>query len=671
MPCNFLDPTKLVEFVQTFTRSGKVMALLIGSPYASQSLKHLIVMLNSFPTIRKTKIHLRHLLLQNIDIIDTAMTTHGSSFLQFLLLDSYHFDGTDHEVQKGANEADTWTITNSEEWETHGGSTEYQLIETALTAEARFSALIRSQAASHLFEVLLQVAPRNAYQSLFEQKFKGSLVDLIRHPVANFVIQRLIEFSRSEALFKEIYDEVKPNLAQFFAGRSGIIVKIAHVALRYTSAQSIILQDILQAIATQQKTTVDALKAEEGKICEVILVHLANKPQHVFKQKRYNDRQKANEESEKDTNGGPITFSSLGCQLLSEFFKFQEKHVNFIFNSFKKLDEKLALALALDRQASRTFESFLLSPKVPYPSKSAFSTRLAANREFIGALALDRSGSHVLDQLFSISPLETKALICEQLIPLEKKLTAIPHGKFVLKNVRLSEFKHNRDTWSRSESSKLTRKKTFEEILSFNVGDEPQTKPKKKDEREEKHKKDKRTEKKESRKDEIDAGHTKDKRSEKKERKHEDKKARQPKNGEHDNKTKTPKRDHKDESSPQTDKEITPTKSAEKKARKMDIDAAHSEASEAKSSRKRKREEPKDDIDNIFDTLADKEEPTTVKKSKTKENTTPSAPKSTPSKELAPPEPAAPLSKLKLKKLAKAQKVAEREKKNYSHRPEL
>jgi hypothetical protein len=666
IPRSEVDMTKLVEFVQVFTRSGKVMANLVISPCASQSLKHLIVMLNNFPAIRKTKIHLRHLLLQNIDIIDTAMTTHGSSFLQFLLLDSYHFDGTDHAVPLGHNDPDTWTVTNSEEWESHGGSTEYQLIETTLTLEAKFASLIRSQAASHLFEVLLQVAPRTSFQTVFEQKFRGKLIELIRHPVANFVIQRLIEYSRTEDQFKQIYEEVKSNLAQFFAGRSGVIVKLAHVALRYAFMQPILLQDILAASAIQLKTTVEELKTN-GKACEVILVNLANKPQYVFKKKKQFEKEKAlaakTEESEE--KGVPLNFSVLGCQLLSELFRFEPKNVVFIVNSFVALEEQLALAMALDRQASRTFESFLLSPKVPFEAKQSFSEKYAADREFVTALALDKSGSHVLDQLFQASAIASKALICDHLITIEKQLMAIHHGKFVLKNCRLSEYKHNREVWNKTESSKLVRKKAFDEILSFKVEEfASSSKDSKSDRKKHSEKKHKKVDSKsDSSKMDVDVSKKHDStthhKSQKSEKSEKFEKSANSKDKMKVDKDSTPKKS-KTSKGKESEKESA-SESATKQQREK-VEAEPSDRSEPKSSKKRKREESKDDIDDIFDAFEEK--PSTVKKSKVKEvssaagHAAPSVVAETIPAELLDKE--APMSKLKMKKLAKAEKAAKR-----------
>lgn len=48
--------------------------------------------------------------------------------------------------------------------------------------------LLRDPTASHLFEALVQHAPETAFQSLWNEYFKGKLPKLSSHPVANFVV---------------------------------------------------------------------------------------------------------------------------------------------------------------------------------------------------------------------------------------------------------------------------------------------------------------------------------------------------------------------------------------------------------------------------------------------------------------------------------------------------
>jgi len=648
--CGLLDHAKVLEFVQLFTRSGKQMSQMVASPFASQSLKHLVVMLNSFPSLRKTKIHLRHILLQHIDILEVAMTTHGSSFLQFLLKDSYHFDEQDHEIPRGNQDADTWFIKHSVAWETHGGSSEYQLIDNALTVdESKFGTLVRNQAASHLFEVLLLVAPTNSFQLLLDRRFKGKLVELIRHPVANFVVQRLIEYSRSATQFSAIYDELKPYFCEFFAGRSGVVVKLTHVALRVPDHQPLLLDDLLSAFATQRSVSVQQLRTGGGSyaFCEALL-GLENSPKNVFKKKKVLERSKSS-----NSASSPSHFSPLGCQLLSELFKYDQKHAHFVIEGFVNINAQTLLEMALDRQASRTFEAFLLSPLVSAQLKHSFSSRFADDAEAIKRLAMDKSGSHVLDQLFASSQVDDKVKFATQLSTLERELLSIPHGKFVLKNCRISEFKHNRETWMKNEASKLVRKKAFDDILGFKPEVTSQTKTKKKREA---------TEQK-AEKMELDDEQEEAKKLHKQEEKKKEEKPTTSKskpthpNGEvqHD----------KTENKKSTDRSSFVRSGEKKKSQRSPIpvvmDSSHSKK------RKRENDAQPDDIDDIFSGFEEKEPATKKAKhaesdAKVTKRPKTSSSSSSPSSKAEPvvPVSAPSLSKLKLKKLAKVEKAAKR-----------
>lgn len=628
------------------------MSAMVASPFASQSLKHLVVMLNSYPTLRKTKVHLRHILLQHIDILEVSMTTHGSSFLQFLLLDSYHFDDSDHEVKPpAATDADSWTIQQSSDWATHGGSTEFQLLDTAMTVEeSKFGTLARNQAASHLLEVILQVAPESSYSRLLETRFKSKMLEFIRHPVANFVVQKLIKSTRSIDQLNAIYNEIKPNLAEFYAGRSGVIMSLTQASLRFPSAQPMILNDIIASIASFSGTDAEELK--KSGFAKTIL-GLSNTPKHVFKKKKVLERSKqrtsATEEGEEvkekeEQNYEVIEFSPIGSQLLSILFKFDSKVVDFVLNDFISMNLRNLLDMALNRVASRTFESFLMSPAVAHNVKQAFAEKFAKSEGFVAKLAMDKSGSHVLDQLFVSSSVETKAIIAEAVLSVEKALSSIHHGKFVLTNLRIAEFRRNKESWMKSESSKMVRKKAFDEILSF-ASDAAQQ-----------------------------AGQPKELSNNKKRQlsRNESNHKKHDKNGSHDSKKHGKPSSHHDKKNSKYSSKHSPAKAPIDKAARHPYAAESSssapsssskmEGIASSSSKKRKRDDKPaaaDDIDDIFSGFGD----SSNKKSKSSEkngsdsNKKKSAPASA-AKAPVPEE--APLSKLKQKKLAKAQKAAER-----------
>ena len=658
-----LDPTKVVEFVQLFTRSGKQMAAMIASPFASQSLKHLIVMLNSFPNLRKTKVHLRHLLLQHIDIVEVAMTTHGSSFLQFLVLDSYHFDDVDHEVKPPQGvDTETWTIQQSNDWSTHGGSTEFLLLDNAVSIEeSKFGTLARNQAASHLIEVLLQVAPESTLQRLLETRFKSKLLEFVRHPVANFVVQKLIKCSRSLAQFEAIYNEIKPNMAEFYSGRSGVIVSLTQACLRFPSAQPSTLEDIIASVASFSGSTPEELK--KAGFCKTIL-GLSNAPKHVFKKKkaieRNNQRKHKKDEGEEGEAQAaqdyePIEFSPIGCQLLATLFKFDPKVVDFVLNDFVAMDTRHLLDMALNRNASRTFEAFLLSPAVSYSTKQTFSQNFAKEESFVTRLALDKSGSHVLDQLFFSSTVDTKVLFAEAVLSVEKALSAIHHGKFVLNNLRISEFRRNKDAWMKVESSKLTKKKAFDEILNFSS--DASRKPSN-NAPSNQNNQDAKKNKKKDHPSNTSTGRKADSAASPKPS------SQSPHSKKHDNKgkdkgygTKDGRKDDFKKGKHASDnfKQAQHAK-ASSSSSKMDVSTNNGDTAST-STKKRKRENNSDDIDDIFAAFEGKEL-ATKKSKKVESEKKKSAPVASASKP-APAE-AAPLSKLKQKKLAKAEKAAQR-----------
>ena len=68
---------------------------------------------------------------------------------------------------------------------------------------------LKDQASSHLIEMIIQLSHKSLLRDLYKNHFKGQLVDLALHPIANFPVQRLIAAS---AKYKMVGWIVKRNV---------------------------------------------------------------------------------------------------------------------------------------------------------------------------------------------------------------------------------------------------------------------------------------------------------------------------------------------------------------------------------------------------------------------------------------------------------------------------
>jgi len=118
---------------------------------------------------------------------------------------------------------------------------------------------------------------------------------------------------------------------------------------------------------------------------------------------------------------------------------------------------------ATDAIASRVIESFLLSTQVILKAKRKILHMFDGS---YGEIACNRYGSHLVDKCWAVSDLKMKESIAEELLENERELNSNFHGKFVLRNCKIENFKRNRQEWIEHEHGLERKKQMFEELLN-------------------------------------------------------------------------------------------------------------------------------------------------------------------------------------------------------------
>lgn len=420
----------------------------MGSQYASQSLKHLIECVNEFKTLLELKIKLRHEILNNINLNDAIMTTFGSSLIQFLLLDSYHNDSFDHEVKPPKGEDPSLRVVkHSDEWEEGNGSVDFQIVFRQLSSdEERFETYVRNQGASRLVELVILLAPITDFVTLWTTYFRTKLMSKINHPVANFVVQRLIEYCRNEGQFKLIIHELGEMIEKLIDdGRAGVVVKLIETGLKFTSVQKALLAHLVKGLSRGNDVN------ETRKDIASILLNLKNTPKHVFK------KSKSKQQKEEG-------ISYLGCQILLSLLKYQPQYTNFIIVSLTNLPEETLIDLCKDKNGSRVMEVFFQQSTVPNKFKQTFVNKFIKGKQF-KELAKDISGSYVVEKCYNAADVNKKESILLQILDIEDELKELRHGKFILNKLKVNQYKEKKENWRKNEESIEKKKEIFSDLL--------------------------------------------------------------------------------------------------------------------------------------------------------------------------------------------------------------
>jgi len=201
---------------------------LTTSRYACPCLKNLVEVMGKVNVDEKLRSKFRHHIIQNCDIEPVVGTPFGSSLIQHILLDE---TGDLASAVASFNNAKTRQAPAAAvvPLPANLATPCFDSVFDLLTANKDFfQKSAKDQAMSRLVEVIISILTRksagnNAADStrslisLYTEHFRHNLVNLCKHPVANFVVQKLIEASGSSLpFFKLILAELQDNLFQLF-----------------------------------------------------------------------------------------------------------------------------------------------------------------------------------------------------------------------------------------------------------------------------------------------------------------------------------------------------------------------------------------------------------------------------------------------------------------------
>ncbi|ORX85396.1 ARM repeat-containing protein [Anaeromyces robustus] len=295
--------------------------------------------------------------------------------------------------------------------------------------------LLKHPVGSHLFEKVLKYSSDKMFHQIFITYFHGNMVELCRNNISNFVVQHLLENVRSSQqlliMIKEIISEFEFFL---FRGRSGVVVKAIEACGKYKVQQKEIVNAINKAFHVSN---------ENRKIIIKLLLTL----------KKFEDYQRDSK----------APYLIQGALMIETLLSYEDGNNKFLIESLISLNHNEIKEWATDAIACRVIESFLLSNQVLLKAKRKILHMFDGN---YGQIACNRYGSHLVDKCWAVSDLKMKESIAEELLDNERELNSNFHGKFVLRNCKIENFKRNRQEWIEHEHGLERKKQMFEELLN-------------------------------------------------------------------------------------------------------------------------------------------------------------------------------------------------------------
>ncbi|KAG0000396.1 Nucleolar protein 9 [Entomortierella chlamydospora] len=307
--------------------------------------------------------------------------------------------------------------------------------------DAYVETLLRDQVGSHLLEKIVQVASPALFQKFYISYFRGRLVKLSFHPIANYVIQQFFVHAKTAVQLEMMVTEVLPEFENFLKfGRPGVIRAVVEACKNVGACHKEVIKGLCNTFHTHTPV-------ERKEFMHVVLNM---------------ETYEALVERREQQDSTKPKFHPQGAVILQLLLQYPEEHSKIVVDSYFAQKEELMYAWTMDPVGSHVIEAFLTSPTLNLKVKRKIL------KSFLGkyhAMALDRYGGHTVDKCWAVSDIEMKEKIATELLEHEHALSQSFHGKFILRNCKIEQFKRKKEEWVEREKGIERKKDMFKDIL--------------------------------------------------------------------------------------------------------------------------------------------------------------------------------------------------------------
>ncbi|XP_058872973.1 nucleolar protein 9 [Acipenser ruthenus] len=303
---------------------------------------------------------------------------------------------------------------------------------------------LKDQTSSRLLEKMVELSQKPLFRSLYKDHFRGQLVTLALHPIANFPVQRLLAAVPNQKLFVKIFDELSEGLeAILAAGHMGVIVQLAESCVKHGERQTELLQCLLQAFHCADPPS-------RKLSCAPLFLTLLAHEVYYQPEKPGGDV----EQSQKPLSG--LVYH--GSCLVQSLLRFSDNSA--LLRSLRSLPASDLLILASDQSGSHVMEALMTS--LSDKGRDRLFKKLKGHYV---QLSCSKHGSRVLDKLWSVAVLGSRRAIAEELASRESELRADQFGHHAVRNFALSHFLKRRREWEELQTAQSKKRKMFDDIL--------------------------------------------------------------------------------------------------------------------------------------------------------------------------------------------------------------
>uniref|UniRef100_A0A8C6UAU8 Nucleolar protein 9 n=1 Tax=Neogobius melanostomus TaxID=47308 RepID=A0A8C6UAU8_9GOBI len=322
---------------------------------------------------------------------------------------------------------------------------EYLTSRSAAPGVSPLLVFLKDQASSHLIEKVILLSHKALLRDIYKNHFRGQLVDLALHPIANFTIQRLTcdMTAQRGSLFPKLFDELVEGVeAILAAGHMGVIVQMAESCAESGERQDELMRCLLGAFHC----------AEPGSrhtSCLPLFLSLL-----TYEVYYHSDTA----EGGIDTQAPLKSMCYHGSRLVQALSKFKER--SLLLSSLRALSPGDLLTLAADSVGSHVLQALITTSS----DKGRGKILKRLEGQYVH-MACSRSGSRTLEAIWSSASVTHRQIIAQELAPSESQLRSDQFARHVWAKFALSHFIHRRSHWMEIQTGESKKRKMFSDLL--------------------------------------------------------------------------------------------------------------------------------------------------------------------------------------------------------------
>ncbi|XP_059141222.1 nucleolar protein 9-like isoform X2 [Physella acuta] len=309
--------------------------------------------------------------------------------------------------------------------------------------------IVQNEIGSYLIELLITLADKKKLKELYKLLFKDKLIYFAAHPIANYVLQKLLTVVDSK-MFQKILADITQYMEDILAvNHIGVITKLAEACCRTNSAQEEFLEALMAAFHC---------KTPETRKSKIVPLLASLQTYEMF--------------YKEDSSQGDGTSRSLlktvnfhGSLILQQVFNFT--NTKLVASSLTSLSPTEIAGLCCDKCGSHVIDVFFQSETIPDKIKSSCIKNLQG--VYIN-IACNRSGSRCLENIWKCCSLNQKTLIAEDLSKHQERLEGDQWGRYLYANFAISKFVQRRKEWAEIQGANAKKQQILQEILQGNAG---------------------------------------------------------------------------------------------------------------------------------------------------------------------------------------------------------